>query len=275
MRSPRLLACATASSRLRAPTRAIIWRVSGSCTRAWAWRCKASPRVDGSSDSRSEETGQPCRHCQAPRQSRITRPSWNSRCSRRSLRVGTLLLVVQLRGRLHVLQLQHGAVALGFAQFDALDQCAALDDDGLEDLAQQGRTVLHGHGPGLGVAGERNVEVFLQAMRVPGQHGQEEADLAARAHLLRQSLPRALRVALGDALRRDAQVLLEGAGQLPQQALALCQREIAAAGQRLGQRTQKFLLYEVAPHDGLGAQLRLQLIEAEGAGNARDKRKQG
>src|SRR3990167_15187 len=267
MRCTRTIAC----SRSAWPTSTSSSRFSGSCMRRSACCTSSSPAPCGSRASMLACNGGPARHCQAlsasSASSRARNRRGRSRLDRWSRRKGEALRFAQAIVDLALRQAQQGAVTLGFRQLDTLDQCATLDMDGAEDLLQQPRARRQAELPGLGIAAQLQLEVVGQAGMVAPEHGEEQPALL-RGDVLSGLLLPALGRAPGNALVADAVVLLQRAGQLPEQAMRAGQDELAAAGQRLRQGAQGFFLDERAAHHGRLGQLGAEVLEGEGLGQA-------
>src|SRR3989344_3666111 len=258
-RAPSCSATLTAWWRSAWPARTRISRFNGSCMRCSACSSRASGVLPGTSSIRLADNGAPSRHCQPARASTATSRVRNRRGNKRSLGKVVLLRIAQRKVGAAVLHAQHGAVALGFQQFDAVDQRAAVDIDLLEHLLEQQRARGQRQLPLLGFALQLQVEVTLQAAAVALQHGEEQAVLLGPGALVRQRLP-AVGVTPRNALGTDAVILLQRGFEQPQQAVVFGQDEGAFADQGLRQGAQVFFLDEAAvDHAGFG-QLIAQLL---------------
>ena len=129
---------------------------------------------------------------------------------------------------LQLVELHHGAVALFFVQLYFLHQLAAADDDFVEYLPHDGGFRGEGELPLSGIAGKGEVEVALQFGGVAAEHGHEEFHLCGLRGLAAVGAPLALRVLAADAVAVDAQFHVKRFLQMPKQAVAGAQGEVAA-----------------------------------------------
>ena len=129
---------------------------------------------------------------------------------------------------LQLVKLHHSAVALFFVQLHFLHQLAAADDDFVEYLPHDGGFRGEGELPLLGVAGKGEVEVALQFGGVATEYGHEEFHLCGLRGLAAVGAPLPLRVLAADAVAAHAQFHVKRFLQMPKQAVAGAQGEVAA-----------------------------------------------
>src|SRR5690606_31999955 len=172
--SLRRFASSMACWRSAFPTSTSISRLSASCIRCSARSSSASGLVPGTSSMRLADNGAPSRHCQPAKARTASRTIRKKRGNRRSVGKVVTLRIAQGWHALAVEHLQQGAVALGFQQFDALHQGAAIDIDLLEHLLQQQRARDQRQLPCACIALELQLEIALQTAAVALQNGEEQ-----------------------------------------------------------------------------------------------------
>ena len=129
---------------------------------------------------------------------------------------------------LQLVELHHGTVALFFVQLYFLHQLAAADDDFVEYLPHDGGFRGEGELPLPGIAGKGEVEVALQFGGVAAEYGHEKFYLCGLCGLAAVGAPLALCVLAADAVAADAQFHVKRFLQMPKQAVAGAQGEVAA-----------------------------------------------